>query len=181
MTGGFVVDNLLLLVKIGDHNLLHFINHRFRCQKLDRFMALSTNLGGAIFTVTVSLFFILWGEGQLKKTAVLGAIALIGSFLGGVFLKRIFERPRPYQVLPDIYTGPKIFKDYAFPSGHTTASFSLAVNYALAYPYLTFFLILCAILVGISRIYLGQHYPSDVVVGGLLGSIAAIITKIVVM
>ncbi|MFZ7101996.1 MAG: phosphatase PAP2 family protein [Peptococcaceae bacterium] len=175
------MQNLVLLLRIGDRSLLYMINHKLRCNVLDRFMELSTNLGGAPFTVAVSLFLMLWGKGTLKNTAMLGAIALTLSFIGGFFLKRIFERRRPYQEIPDTYTGAKLFKDYAFPSGHTTASFSLAVSYALAYPYLTFLLISCALLVGISRIYLGQHYPSDVLVGGLLGSTAAVLTKLLMI
>jgi len=174
------MHNLILLVKRGDRSLLYFINHRLRCDILDHFMALSTNFGGATFTISFSISLFIWGEGDLKIAANRGLISLTTSFILGYLIKKIFERPRPYLVLPDTYTGTKLFKDFAFPSGHTTASFSLAVSYALAYPYLALPLISLAFLIGISRIYLGQHYPTDVIVGGLLGTTTAFLTGVVI-
>jgi undecaprenyl-diphosphatase len=64
--------------------------------------------------------------------------------------------------------------DYSFPSGHTTAAFCIAVMIALTIPHLSVIAISIAIAVGISRMYLGVHFPSDVLVGMLLGSITSL-------
>lgn len=113
-----------------------------------------------------------------KKLCLVGQqafVALVLSFVIGYFFKKCFTRPRPYLVLSQARTGSKLFRDYSFPSGHTTAVFSLAISYSLVYRYLIVPLIFCALLVGISRIYLGQHYPTDVLAGGILGTTVALV------
>jgi undecaprenyl-diphosphatase len=70
---------------------------------------------------------------------------------------------------------------FSFPSGHTTAAFSLAVTSALVTQgniASSVYLIL-ALLVAISRVYLGVHYPSDVIVGGIIGSSYAVLIHII--
>ena len=60
---------------------------------------------------------------------------------------------------------------FSFPSGHATASFSVALAYATVFPWWSGPLLLLAALVGFSRVRLGVHYPSDVVVGQLLATL----------
>ncbi len=67
-------------------------------------------------------------------------------------------------------------KDHSFPSGHTTAIFSVVVPLLLYMPVLTIILAPIALSVGISRIYLGLHYPSDVLAGLCLGTLTGIIS-----
>ena len=66
-------------------------------------------------------------------------------------------------------------KDYSFPSGHTAASFSIATTIALNMPRLAIFVFVIAIIVGISRVYLGVHYPTDVAAGIILGTLPALL------
>lgn len=167
------------IVGLSDNTLFYFVNRKFRCQALDSFMPLVTNLGGAVFTVLCCLILLALGTGDIKLAAMRASLSLIGSFVIGFFLKKLFTRPRPYLVLPGAVTGSKLFRDYSFPSGHTTAAFSLAVSYMVVFQYLCVPLFSCALLVGISRIYLGQHYPSDVLAGSALGTISALLTSVV--
>ncbi|WDC85721.1 phosphatase PAP2 family protein [Caloramator sp. mosi_1] len=69
-------------------------------------------------------------------------------------------------------------KDYSFPSGHTTAAFSIFTTLAFFFPYLSVLFISLALLVGLSRIYLGVHYPTDVAAGILIGSLFSYLTYI---
>ena len=91
-------------------------------------------------------------------------------------LKLLFARPRPYAVLPEITSRAGKHEGapqrYAFPSGHSATAFALAVSWSLRNPdwYVVAPSLLWASSVGVSRIWLGVHYPSDVLVGALLGS-----------
>lgn len=132
-------------------------------------MPLITQLGGARFTIAISIFMIFIGRGETRLIATKGAVSLAISFILGFLLKKVLSRPRPYVAMADTNAIDKIWRDYSFPSGHTTASFSLAINYAMFYTQFAIPLALVAILVGISRIYLGHHYPSDILAGAALG------------
>ena len=77
-------------------------------------------------------------------------------------------------VVPQARTIGNPLIDYSFPSGHTTSSFSIAMSFALHSVTFALLLIPLAILVGISRMYLGLHYPTDVLFGGFLGSVTSI-------
>ncbi|MCJ7688768.1 MAG: phosphatase PAP2 family protein [Clostridiaceae bacterium] len=65
---------------------------------------------------------------------------------------------------------------YSFPSGHTTGAFALAVIIALYFPMFGFITIPLACGVGISRMYIGVHYPTDVIMGIFIGTICSILT-----
>ncbi|UUZ83211.1 phosphatase PAP2 family protein [Paenibacillus sp. P26] len=96
--------------------------------------------------------------------------ALAASHLPVAIIKKKYPRLRPYLVLPDTHTCKKPLTDHSFPSGHTTAIFSLTVPLMFTGPWALAFLLPLASLVGLSRIYLGQHYPSDCLAGSLIGS-----------
>ncbi len=65
--------------------------------------------------------------------------------------------------------------DFSFPSGHTTAAFSSAVMTLLFYPNLAAPCLILALITGVSRIYLGVHFPTDVAVGAVIGSTVSIL------
>jgi len=85
-------------------------------------------------------------------------------------------RERPYNILQNINTFGIKLKDYSFPSGHTTASFSIATVLSLNIPQLMIPVLILALMVGVSRIYLAVHYPSDVLVGVILGIVSSFAT-----
>jgi undecaprenyl-diphosphatase len=63
--------------------------------------------------------------------------------------------------------GPK--DGFSFPSGHATTSFCLATVIAMRYPKLRYPIFILAIIVALSRPYVGVHYPSDILIGAVLG------------
>lgn len=138
-----------------------------------------THLGGA--TCTIMLCFLLYAFGQkdTKLAAVEALITVTGSQSLVQFFKKTIYRKRPYMVLPDVNTfWKKLLKDYSFPSGHTTAGFSLAAIFSLHFPSYTILAYPLATIVGVSRIYTGMHYPSDVFTGAVIGTAFAIITHV---
>lgn len=152
-----------------DVSILMIFNSSIKCKLLDILMPIITYMGSSIFG---TLFCII--SFSYFKTRVLGietAAAVILSSLIARFIKIHVSRIRPYITLKNLYTNKIGIDNYSFPSGHTTAAFSIGVMLALNIPSIAFIFILSAAAVGISRMYLGVHYPTDVFVGMLIGTI----------
>ncbi|EOC99568.1 phosphatase PAP2 family protein [Caldisalinibacter kiritimatiensis] len=168
------MKNILKGFVSGDKKLFYVINDRIKCGLLDNIMPLITRLGGPIFSVLLPVILITMTKNDTRMVGLESLTSLSASHLVVQILKRTIARLRPYDILEKINTFNIYLKDYSFPSGHTTASFSLAVSLALNYSTLMIPLIVIAGMVGISRIYLGVHYPSDVAVGAIIGTMTSI-------
>ena len=126
----------------------------------------------------------------IKKTRRFGTAMLIGLAIGAILtnlvLKVWIARPRPY--LYDFYkdiwwtVGAKTEQDFCFPSGHTNAAFAAATAvFWVGRKKISWTAFFFGILMGMSRIYLVVHYPTDVIggiiVGFISGSVAVIIAN----
>ncbi|MBI5404189.1 MAG: phosphatase PAP2 family protein [Ignavibacteriae bacterium] len=115
-----------------------------------------------------------------ENTAVLTALSE-GLSAGITFgLKNIFKRDRPFKTLSNVhYDKSRFLLDrYSFPSGHSAISFSMATSLTLRYPdepVLISVVYFYSTVIALGRIYLGVHYPSDVLAGMLIGSGSAAI------
>jgi undecaprenyl-diphosphatase len=161
----------ILRLRDYDERLLAALVTR-RHPRLDRAMRTVTHLGGAVATVSIALFFASGLVPAMHAAGMDAAQALILSFLAGQLLKRTISRRRPK--LPvgfSFLTQPP--DRFSFPSGHSTASLAVALPLALALPPVAGLgVIVLALIVGLSRCYLGVHYPGDVVVGWLLAIVS---------
>lgn len=158
-----------------DCRLLQQVNRHFDKKLLNFFFRTVTHLGGADMTIAASFLLIVLSSGEPKLTAIASGLALSASHLPVHVLKQLFPRKRPYLMIEETKFPANPLQDYSFPSGHTTAIFAVVTPYVLFIPQLSIVLIPLGLLVGISRIYLGLHYPSDVLAGGILGSITGIL------
>ncbi len=161
------MEKIKQLVISRDIQLFHFFYKNFKCSFLDKFMTFITHLGGTAFCCLFITVLFLSGSKVSREIFV----ALTASHLLVHIIKRIANRPRPCNVLKNITTLVVPLEAYSFPSGHTTAGFSLAVTLTLTYPAYGIYFLLIAALIGISRIYIGVHYPSDIIIGAMIGSI----------
>ena len=115
-----------------------------------------------------------------KKTRKSGFTALlaliIGSVITNLVLKTAVARIRPYDAVEGLVPLVKKLRDYSFPSGHTCASFSCAVVYYKMYPDIKGKgAMVLAVLIALSRLYVGVHYPTDVLGGAIVGWLSAIL------
>lgn len=113
---------------------------------------------------------------DLKQKAAYTAAAILLNTATTTLLKNVVKRERPYNTYTGIFPD-KIESDFAFPSGHTSSAFATATSIAITTKkwYIAVPALAWSAGVGYSRIYLGQHYPSDVIMGAIVGSSSALI------
>ena len=158
-----------------DRKILFWFNDTLKNKFLDKFMYIFTYMGGWLVTTSFLGGLFLFGKGKTRLIGGEGLIALGISQSIVSIVKKILERERPYKILKSINTFGIELKDYSFPSGHTTAGFTIATILSLNIPSWSILFYLIALTVGISRMYLGVHYPTDVVAGIILGVLTSVI------
>ncbi|RNC28567.1 MAG: putative undecaprenyl-diphosphatase YbjG [Candidatus Dichloromethanomonas elyunquensis] len=157
----------------GDRAAFQLLNRSAKNTITDTVMPLITNLGGAIWSVVISLILLLSRDVIVIKMGERLALSLLISHLVVRLGKKFFPRLRPYLALDDVNVGRKMYKDPSFPSGHSTAAFCTATVFSSVFPALSVIFFTAAALVALSRVYLGMHYPSDITIGAAIGIIAA--------
>ena len=160
-----------------DGNFLVWIQEHIRNVWLTPFFMFVTTLGnGGFIWIAISLGLLV--NRKTRKIGALSLIALAGSVLiDNVILKNVIARVRPYEVIPGLTSLIGAQTDYSFPSGQTGSSFASAVVLFCGLPkkYGVPALVLAA-LIGVSRLYVGVHYLSDVIGGAVIGTGIALIT-----
>ena len=162
-------------LKRFDAKLIKIINYNMKSKFMDRFMLIITNLSSVLFIGVFVSFLIIFGDEKTSPIGIEIASTLAISQTITYGLKNLLGRERPYNKLKNLNTFGIILKDYSFPSGHSSASFSIASIIAFNMPPLSILVVALALAVGISRIYLGVHYPTDVLAGIIIGVGAAIV------
>jgi undecaprenyl-diphosphatase len=110
----------------------------------------------------------------------LTVIAIALADWSSMAIKALVDRPRPALRYAEPKTLVPVPHDASFPSGHAATSFAAATMLSLAFPRFAPFLYVLAAAVAFSRVYVGVHYPLDVLGGALLGALVAIVLRTLV-
>lgn len=130
--------------------------------------------GGFIWILLTALCLVF---AKTRKTGVLLTFSLLLNFLANnLILKNFVARIRPYEAVEGLHRIIEAQSDFSFPSGHTGCSFAAAVVIFLVCPRKAGIpAMILAVLIALSRLYVGVHFPTDVLGGALVGTAAALI------
>ncbi|MEG0804966.1 MAG: phosphatase PAP2 family protein [Lachnospiraceae bacterium] len=161
-----------------DSGILLWIQEVLRNDILTPIFIFITKLGnGGILWIVISILLLF-----SKKTRTIGFMSLLSlaasALIVNVCLKNLVARVRPYEVITGLKLLVERQSDFSFPSGHAASSFASASIFLWEFPKKIGipFMILAG-LIAFSRLYVGVHYPLDVLAGILIGVLLAWIVK----
>ena len=147
-----------------DEQALVWIAEHVRCAVLDPFMELYTQLGntGMLF-IALGVLMLLFKPTRRAGLSALCAM-LIGLVVVNLTIKPLVSRPRPWLAIEDFVSLVPEHDPNSFPSGHTNAAFAFALAVWACAPkkWMKAAAVAMAAVMGLSRLYVGVHFPSDV-------------------
>jgi undecaprenyl-diphosphatase len=160
-----------------DQGLFHFLNATLSCGPLDKVFLIATDKA-FYFGVAAATFFLLPAAyrkpGLYVALAALAALVVADATAAQIW-KPLFHRSRPCYELPAVRLLIDQVDSPGFPSNHAANVFAFATVILIHYRRIGWPLVVIGALVAYSRIYVGVHYPADVVAGALWGILVGII------
>ena len=167
-----------------DLYIFYFFNQSLSNPTLDKFFSIITSVNNWLIAYIVLLGITFKYGGSRGKIAVIFVLIMITvtDQLGHKIIKEYFARPRPCNILNNVITPQGCSGTYSFPSNHAFNNFAAATFFSFLFPNFRIILFITAVLIAISSVYLGLHYPSDIIGGAILGMIFGyIFSEIVLM
>lgn len=155
-----------------DLAVFYFFNRTLSCAPLDRIFGTLTNVNNWFLLYFFLMYLIVR---KYKKAGILLLLAaavmiVVTDQTGFRVLKEFFARPRPFKSFGDVLLPVGPSGTYSFPSNHAINNFAVAAFFSSVFPGYRTALFTLASLVAVSRVYVGVHYPSDVIGGAILGA-----------
>lgn len=164
-----------LLLWTFDFEILFFIQNHIRNSFLDAVVPFYTNLGNdGIIWIVVGLVMLIPKKTRKCGIMVLGALLVMVVF-NNLFLKNVFARPRPCATYPEMVDLVHVPTSYSFPSGHTVSAMAVAFTILTQHKKLGIITLILAFLMGLTRLYVFVHFPTDVYCGIIVGAFIAIV------
>jgi undecaprenyl-diphosphatase len=140
-----------------------------------RFFSIYAELIFGVFLVAAFMARGRWRSMNARHGVVAAALASIVALEVAQVISGFWDRPRPYEGHLETHLFVAASPDPSFPSDHATVAFAIAISILLRNRRLGLITLAMAAVVGLSRIVVGVHYPSDVAAGALLGTLAALV------
>lgn len=134
---------------------------------------LSKTGDGHLYVLLLAMLYLFFGSKNPMLQVLLLGLAIERPLY--FILKNTCRRNRPEQALENFYSVVAPSDQFSFPSGHTSAAFLVATVVSYFFPVLFFGVFIWAALIGFSRVILGVHFPTDIVMGMILGLVSAIV------
>ena len=158
-----------------DLSIMMFVQENLRSEIGNTIMKFITHLGdGGWFWIAIGVILLLFKKTRIAGFSVLISLA-INAFFTNLTLKDLIARPRPFHVSEAIVPLIAHPSSFSFPSGHTSGSLTAAFALYKTMPKKVGVpAVILASLIGLSRIYVGVHYPTDVLGGLLVTTVSSI-------
>jgi undecaprenyl-diphosphatase len=159
----FIVEN--------DSNLLKSLNKRLGSKSIYQLMKIVTHLGDGSAAVLYCLIALMI---QKNYSLNIGNLLIISLGISQIIvhsMKRFVNRKRPYENQELIFFECKPSCEYSLPSGHTACAMTVALSFSFYFPSLALIFFSIGSLISLSRVVLGYHYPTDIIIGALISFI----------
>jgi undecaprenyl-diphosphatase len=158
-----------LLPETADRRLYRLIHGLPHSTLGDKYVTTLSDLGEGLGWVAAGAALAWLGGPKGRRAGLAATIAALGTtYAVQRMIKPVFRRSRPWVDRDVVVVGVRT-TDASFPSGHTAASFAAATSLATFYPAAAPLVYALATGVGLSRVHLGHHFPSDVTAGAIIG------------
>jgi undecaprenyl-diphosphatase len=156
-----------------DYKLFKALNQLAgRFPLLDKIMILTSNRARYVFLFVLAILLI--RSGEKRKAAKNAVVAMLAAYLTNLFIRMFSFKPRPFlNHRVGILIPSKM--DSSFPSKHTILVFAVSTSLFFYNKTIGTILAALSLLTGISRVWLGHHYPSDIIASAMMGSIISFI------
>lgn len=163
-------------LNILEADLLLWVQNNFRTEVLNPLMHYASEINNSgMLAIAMVVVLLIWK--RYRSVGITACISLVLEFLlVNALIKQFVARPRPYVVNEALMILGSVPTDYSFPSGHTGSAFAVSTVMFLCMPkrYGIPAVVITA-LIAFSRLYNAAHYPTDVLVGMLIGSVTGIL------
>lgn len=160
-----------------DTQLFFWINQGQRNFFFDRIMPFLTEFENWRYPLLMTWIILFFGGGPRLKINLLLTALLVGllDYSNSFFFKHLFDRVRPCNALTGVHLFGGCPSSFSFPSNHAANLFGAAVFLSYHYRKGAAFFLAIPVIIGYSRVYVGEHYPFDVLAGFLLGAAGAVV------
>jgi undecaprenyl-diphosphatase len=167
------LGTFLARIDAAEYGLCRRLNSGVSHSSLRRLFRIVSRLGdGVAWYVLILALPLIYGRAAVKPAVVMALTGILGVVIYR-WLKRTFVRKRPYMTHAGIDCAAAPLDFYSFPSGHTLHAVAFTWQAVAHFGELAFVLVPFTCLIAASRVVLGLHYPSDVLVGAVLGALLA--------